>query len=86
MPMRKYRSRPTTCEAEQWFPGIRVEGVRFRKNDDGEDQPYVVTAAERVVDIDPGDYIIREPGDLTGHYAQRQVDFEKDWELYDRSA
>jgi hypothetical protein len=78
--MRKYRSRPTECEAQQWFPGIQVEGVKFRKNDDGEDQPYVITAAERVVDIDPGDYVIREPGGLPGFYPCRPEVFERRWE------
>jgi hypothetical protein len=76
MPMRKYRSKPTTCESQQWFPGVEVEGVRFHP--DG--QPYVITAAERVVDIDPGDYIIREPGELTGFYPCKPEVFERRWE------
>jgi hypothetical protein len=93
MPMRKYRSRPTTCEAEQWFPGIRVEGVRFHNDD----SPYVVAVSGmeprvdefgvvsyivktgKVIDINPGDYVIRDtmPG---FYYTLEPKKFEQRWE------
>lgn len=74
--MRKFRSKPTTCYAEQYTGPACVpfgepipsapEGVRFLGHD-GVFLPTVETAHKQIVYLQPGDWVIREPnGD--GYY------------------
>jgi len=55
--MPKFRKRPVVSEAEQWWPGKRVEGVCQTKDAPGIDylQPRVQTL-EGVLYISPGDW------------------------------
>jgi hypothetical protein len=70
--MMKYRKRPVVVEAEQWFPGDKVEGVEEAlKAPDGTLHPmskpfetgeYTLVAAIQTLEgwheVSPGDYII----------------------------
>jgi len=57
----KYRKRPISVEAEQWFPGKEVEGVAVRGEvwEDGSHHTgaYIRTL-EGFMQVSPGDYII----------------------------
>lgn len=74
--MTTYRSKPTTIEAEQWFPGLETPGVQNARGDKlcgcvltgGPTLPHVHTAhGDQPVQVQPGDWIIKEPvGD--GYY------------------
>ncbi len=86
----KFRSKPATCEAEQ-FRGFYATpyppGVEFQdnSNDAAEEQKhgryafYVVTAHGQRCYIEPQDWIVAEP-DGRGYYPVKPDIFEKRWE------
>jgi len=53
----KYRKESIIVEAEQWFPGKRVEGVQLI--DSGSLIPYI-DALDGPITVMSGDWIIRE--------------------------
>jgi hypothetical protein len=74
--MARFRSRPTEVEAEQWWPGRHVRGVRYRVEYEAEDAegtrliregPYVTTIQGTDVPISPGEWVVTEP-DGVHHY------------------
>lgn len=52
---RKFRKKPIVVEAEQWFPGKNIEGVRICP--DRIRMPCIVTL-EGNLNVSPGDWII----------------------------
>jgi len=50
--MPKYRKKPVVIEAEQWFPGVVIEGVIKGTAD------YFVNTLEGEMHVSPGDWII----------------------------
>ena len=68
--MAKFRKRSEVVEAEQWWPGETIAGVRYERewvqeDADGErisrEGAYVVTARGQRVCLLPGDWVITEP-------------------------
>lgn len=53
----KYRKKPIIIEAEQWFPGKKIEGVGNVEGGKGPDFAFVNTL-EGIMTVKPGDYII----------------------------
>ena len=49
----KFRKRPIVIEAEQWFPGIRIDGMLL--NNEG--QPIIETLEGDML-VSPGDWVI----------------------------
>jgi hypothetical protein len=80
----KYRSKPSTLEATQWFPGREVPGVQFSKDvrflADG--LPFVITAHGQRAFLDPGDWVAEEPGGR-GNYPIKPDIFATRWEAAD---
>lgn len=74
----RFRSKPTEIEAQQFFHGATAPlGVRCRE--DG--SCYVVTIHGQETNIEPGDWIIIEPGsDGTRAYPCKPDIFEKRYE------
>ena len=54
--MAKFRKKPIIIEAEQWFPGIRIEGLEIGGYF-GDPDAYIETL-EGVMKLSPGDWII----------------------------
>jgi hypothetical protein len=61
----KFKKKPVIIEAEQWFPGIEIEGLRFTKGEYGVDYgcgiPSVMVTIgtlEGSMRVSPGDWII----------------------------
>jgi len=57
--MVKYRKKPIVIEAEQWFPGKKIDSVLYRydtRYDD--DDNYYINTLEGTMKVSPGDYII----------------------------
>lgn len=75
--MSRFRKRPVVVEAEQWFPGRRVAGVR--ENIAGS---FVVTAHGQRAYLAPGDWVITEP-DGRGHYPCKPDIFAATYEPAD---
>ena len=50
--MPKFRKRPIVIEAEQWFPGKAVDGVRYEGS-----RPTIITLEGSLI-VSPGDWII----------------------------
>jgi hypothetical protein len=73
--MKKYRKKPLIVEAEQWFPGKRVEGVQK----DFANLNYVITVSEQRVYLKPGDWIIKE-SDGIHYYPCDAAVFERTYE------
>lgn len=76
--MRKFRNKPMTIEAEQWFPDKEVEGVQYTLSMDNA-RHFVTTAHDQVVYLDPGDWIIKEP-DGRGYYPCKPDIFDARYE------
>ena len=70
-------------EAEQWFPGLHVEGV-LQPNPNSMTQfaPHVVTPAGSV-ELSPGDWIVREE---KGTFVYKNEIFEQSYEPENREA
>ena len=77
----RYRTKPVIVEAEQWFPGKFVVGVRevFPSDDLGE-YGFVTTIHGQRTVIAPGDWIITEPGDGSRHYPCKDEIFRATYE------
>lgn len=84
--MPRFRKRPIEFDAEQWFPGKKVPGVRG-VNPSAMDagcfvggkccRPHIHTAHNgQVVELEPGDYVVAEP-DGRGFYPVKPDIFEK---------
>ncbi len=52
--MAKYRKRPIVIEAEQWFPGIEIEGVHTISGA----SHGIIRTLEGKMDVMPGDWVI----------------------------
>jgi hypothetical protein len=91
--MPKFRSRPATIEATQWFPGVEHPGVRAEASyatiggrGGGSqtvrqpDNHYVTTIHGQKAYLEPGDWVVTEP-DGVHHYPVKPDVFEKRWEL-----
>lgn len=64
-------------EAEQWFPGKKIEGV-----DDTSDvwgHAFVCTAHDQIVFLEPGDWVVPEPNG-NGHYPIKPDILEETYE------
>jgi hypothetical protein len=57
--MAKFRKKPVVIEAEQWYEGVEIEGVKYSDGvgDVGRPYWYVPTLEGRMV-VSPGDWII----------------------------
>jgi len=53
--MPKYRKRPIVVEAEQWFPGRIIEGVKEKSEGT---MGYFIETLEGEMHVSSGDYII----------------------------
>jgi hypothetical protein len=51
----KFRKKPIVIEAEQWFPGIRIEGVEY---DILPGQTPYISTLEGIMWLSPGDWVI----------------------------
>lgn len=67
----KFRRKPIVVDAEQWFPGEKIEGVRhFKPRGEGGspgESWFVVTIHGQHAYLMPGDWVITEP-DGIHHY------------------
>ena len=80
--MRKFHSRASDCEAEQWhrpesadlFPPGAIRTFI------DEDRFYVVTAHDQIAFLAPGDWVIAEPNAPDRYYPCKPDVFEKRWE------
>lgn len=81
--MPRFRKKPVTVEAVQWFPGVRHPGLvgdTGRVYGDGGEYPAVVrTAHGHLTPVAPGDWIIAEP-DGRGYYPCKPDIFEATYE------
>lgn len=74
----KFRKKPIVIEAEQWFPGKKVDGVFTRlKNLNIDVEPYIDTLEGRLK-VSPGDWIIT--GISGEKYPCKSDIFEKTYE------
>jgi hypothetical protein len=82
----KYRKRPIVIEAEQWWPGDHIEGVKYKTEYTVEDAdgerivrlgPYIMTFLG-VIDIAQGDWIIT--GEACGKYPCKPRIFDEMYE------
>ena len=71
--MAKFRKRPVVIEAEQWRPGVRIEGMVL--DDDGNP---VIETLEGSMRVSPGDWIIT--GINSEKYPCKPDIFEKTYE------
>ena len=74
----RYRAKPTTIEAEQWFPGKDLPGVLWENG-----VSMVRTAHGDLIALEPGDYVIEEPLAPGRHYPCKRFVFERRWEPCD---
>jgi hypothetical protein len=65
--MAKFRKKPVIIEAEQWFPGKHIEGVKpqteynipcFDEFDEPERHYWGIHTLEGVMEVKPGDWVI----------------------------
>lgn len=86
--MARYRKRPVVVEAEQWWPGRAVVGVRFDREYSVEDLDggrivcegaHVVTIHGQKAYLAPGDFVITEP-DGVHHYPCKPTIFASAYE------
>lgn len=57
--MGKFQKRPVVIEAEQWFPGRRIDGVEERPGNGKNSEPVgIVKTLEGDMIARPGDWII----------------------------
>lgn len=80
--MAKYKRKPTTIEAIQWWPGMIVNGVEefYDPNPTDRNQPYpVVFTVNGPVKIEPGEWIITGINGET--YPCKDEIFKKTYEL-----
>ena len=61
--MAKYLKRPIVVEAEQWFPGKNINGVKYRKNEYTGREWFEIDTADDIVTLCPGDWIISIDGE-----------------------
>lgn len=63
--MAKFRRKPHAVEAEQWQgpDGPPVKGVHCTGNKQDPGNYYVVNAGGRAIALEPGDWVVLEPGD-----------------------
>ncbi len=73
--MAKYRKKPVVIEAEQWFPGKRIDGVMYF---DSEEKAHVNTL-EGALRVSLGDWIIT--GVRGEKYPCKPDIFEQTYEL-----
>ena len=52
-----YRKKPIVIEAEQWFPGKKIDGVWGEEEFNGKTIAHIVTLEGEHI-VSPGDYII----------------------------
>lgn len=86
--MAKYRRKPVIREAEQFHgfyaqpypPGVQMEDNSNSPERGERYQFYVVTAHGQRVNIERGDYIVKEP-DGDGYYPCKADVFEREYEL-----
>jgi hypothetical protein len=76
--MEKFVKKPIIVEAEQWFPGKKVEGVKDEIGG-ASVRPYVVTAHKQMAILEPGDWVISEP-DGRGYYPCKDDIFRKTYD------
>ncbi len=74
----KYKSKPNEVEAEQWFPGKDIPGVKLRYGKD----PYVTTIQGQQVFIKPGEWIIQEGDGVHAYPCDPEV-FKKRYDPID---
>ena len=74
----RYRKRPLEVEAEQWFPGKQVPGVKLFPGE-REIHAYVTTIQEQQIPIKAGEWVIQE-GDGVHAYPCDPTVFEKIYE------
>lgn len=81
--MPKFRKKPVIVEAEQWFPGIHVEGV-LQPDSSSMTQfaPHVVTPSGSV-NLSPGDWVVRGE---KGTFVYKNEIFEQSYEPVDSEA
>lgn len=71
----KFRKKPITISAEQWFPGSKIEGVVY---DGGEDHRGMIVTLEGAMIVMPGDWIV--VGIKGERYAVKPDIFEATYE------
>lgn len=81
----KYRKRPIVIEAEQWFPGKEIEGVRITEGEPGVNYGSGIPGAMALIHtlegsmrVQPGDWIIT--GVNGERYPCKPDIFEKTYE------
>jgi hypothetical protein len=78
----KFRKKPVIIEAEQWFPGKRIDGVVLSGNpDDLREQIPVVVTLEGAMRVSSGDWIIT--GVAGERYPCKPQIFEATYEAVD---
>jgi len=79
----RFRKKPVIVEAEQWFPGKDVAGVRFSADESRD--PFVVTIHNQHAFLRPGDWVITEP-DGDHHYPCKPEIFAATYEPVEQPA
>lgn len=84
--MARYQNIPCECEAEQFGgfyaqpypPGVQMEDNSNHSESGERYQFYVITTHRQRVNIERGDYIVKEP-DGNGYYPVKPDIFVKRW-------
>lgn len=62
--LRRYRKRPVTVEAQQWHPGVQIQGVNVRQFASGADRQLILAwfddADGEPRKVRPGDWVVRD--------------------------
>lgn len=54
----KFRKKPVVIEAEQWFPGKEIVGVRIGRDEFWDEDGAHICTLEGPLHVSPGDWII----------------------------
>lgn len=74
--MGRYMRKPSEVDAERWVdPRNPPRGVLEGRDDKGRPWHYVVTAQDRAVKVDVGEWIVREPSASGCFYPVRDDEF-----------